>query len=110
MSKGIDQRDELARIALDVMFPPNGSLPDDPMTWPATVHKIADAVLAAGYSKADHTEYAADHKFAGLEFADEDDALFTERDYFEGYFDEYGNATLMQREVGPWVPLEPVTA
>lgn len=52
------QRAELARIALDVMFPTSPSLPDDPMTWPATVHKIADAVLAAGYSKAAILGYA----------------------------------------------------
>ena len=70
---------------------------------------MAAGMIAAGYSKVDHVEYAAAHKHAGLEFADEDDELFADRAYFKEYFEEYGNATLMQRTVGPWVPLEPTT-
>lgn len=71
---------------------------------------LAEAIVGAGYFKADHTEYAADHKHSALEFSDEDGDLFTDRAEFEWTFEEYGNVTLMQRTVGPWVPLEQVTA
>jgi hypothetical protein len=40
------QRDQLARIAVDAMFPPVSGLPDDPMTWPSSTFKTADAILA----------------------------------------------------------------
>lgn len=97
-----EQRDELAAIYVDTLNRGHGMI-----DRPKQGVRAADAIIAAGYAKVDHVEYAASHKHAGLEVADEDGDLFTERGYFEDYFDEYGNATLMQRAVGPWMPLEP---
>lgn len=70
---------------------------------------LAEAIINAGYFKVDHIEYAADHKYAGLEFVDEDGELYTDRATFERDFEDFRNATLMQRTVGPWVPIEPTT-
>jgi hypothetical protein len=42
-------RDELTTIAHDAMFP--GGWREDRMTWPPSLLAIADAILAAGYSK-----------------------------------------------------------
>lgn len=59
-----EQRDELARIALDVMYPASTDLPDDPMTWPVSVYKTAAAILAAGYRKVDPADEVAVDKVA----------------------------------------------
>ena len=109
-------RDELAR---DIFLADNANGPEEQMLkdWAITkqdrpiavsyCYAIADGLIAKGYGKADHVEYAADHKHAGLEFADEDDELYADRAAFERDFEDFHNATLMQRRVGPWIPLEP---
>jgi hypothetical protein len=70
------------------------------------VYAMADALIAAGYVKADHTEYAADHRFSDIEFTDEDGELWTDREDFEEYFKEYGGCKLVQRHVTPWEPVK----
>lgn len=68
--------------------------------------QIAEALAAAGFVKEDHVEYAADHKHSGTDVVDEDGDLWADRYEFEEYYEEYGSVTLLQRSVGPWVPLE----
>lgn len=68
--------------------------------------QITEALAAAGFVQADHIEYAADHKHSGMDVVDEDGDLWESRPDFEEYYEEYGSVTLLQRSVGPWVPLE----
>lgn len=68
--------------------------------------QIAEALASADFVKSDHIEYAADHKRSGMDVVDEDGDLWESRPDFEEYYEEYGSVTLLQRSVGPWVPLE----
>lgn len=63
----------------------------------------ADAILAAGYRRIDHTEYALDHKSSDLQFTDDEGDLWTDEDYVKHYASEYGDtAPLMKRHVTEW--------
>lgn len=97
------ERDELADLIQDVGEYIPGSHADDYIS----PTKAADAILAAGYRKVDHIEYAADHALADMEATDEDGALWTDRDDFEDFYEDYARDTtkLLQRHVTAWEPL-----
>jgi len=64
---------------------------------------MADHALAAGYVKADHTEYALDHKRSDLQFTDDEGELWTDEGDVKDYAAEYGDtAPLMKRHVTAW--------
>lgn len=64
---------------------------------------MADAILAAGYVLADHTEYALNHKRADLQFTDDDGELWTDEPDVKHYAGEYGDtAPLVKRHVTAW--------
>lgn len=69
---------------------------------------IAEALSAAGFIKGDHVEYSADHKHTHMDVVDDDGDIMDDRDTFVECYEEYDGVTLLQRSVGPWVPLEPV--
>lgn len=68
--------------------------------------EISEALTAAGFVKADHIEYAANHRHSGVDVVDEDGDLWADRYEFEEHYEEYGSVTLLQRSVSPWIPLE----
>jgi len=101
-------RDELALILVNAQRA-RYSLP--PRTTTAYCSEScwaeADAILAAGYVKADHTEYALDHKRSDLQFTDDAGELWTDEDDVKDYADEYGDtAPLVQRHVTAWEPVK----
>ena len=68
-----------------------------------TFELLAHAILAAGYRRIDHTEYALDHKSSDLQFTDDEGDLWTDEDYVKHYASEYGDtAPLMKRHVTEW--------
>jgi antirestriction protein len=72
----------------------------------AKVAETADAILAAGYVKADHAEYGMDHKHSDLEFTDEYGEPWTDEEDFRAYAEEYGDSMQMvRRHVTAWEPL-----
>jgi hypothetical protein len=103
------ERDELAKLLFitdnDRMKDPEGewlaALPEH-LTY---VYVMADAALADGYVKSDHTEYALDHKRSDLQFVDDEGELWTDKEDVKDYASEYGDtAPLVKRSVTEWVP------
>lgn len=97
------KRDELATLIgskLDGIF---GTRDFGPATQGFA---LADAILSAGYVKADHDEYGMDHKRSDLEFTDEDGEPWTDEEDFRAYAEEYGDSMVMvRRSVTAWEPL-----
>lgn len=101
----MSERDELAQIIMSPESFDGGPVSCGPNSVYAA--RIAEAIRAAGYVLADHTEYALDHKLSDLQFTDDDGELWTDEDDVKDYASEYGDtAPLMKRHVTAWEPAE----
>lgn len=104
------ERDELAKVIYtshrgntQVDLLDNRRLQGSQLAW---ARFAADTLIAAGYRKTDHTEYALDHNRSDLQFTDDDGELWTDEDDFREYAEEYGDSMqMMRRRVTEWEPL-----